>query len=168
MIKGIVYTSNTGTTEEYAKLLGEKINLPVYNLKSCEALSKNSDIIYLGWLRASEIVGYKKAKVKYNIKALCGVCMGETGSQIEDVRKRNFLQEDMPLFTMQGGFDINKLHGIYRIIMKLMKRTIGKTLSRKVHRNEEEEKMLNMMLHGGHYVSEDNMKGILDWYATEK
>lgn len=33
MAKAIVYTSNTGYTEEYARLLGEETGLPVYSLK---------------------------------------------------------------------------------------------------------------------------------------
>ena len=30
MIRAIIYTSNTGSTATYAKLLGEQINLPAY------------------------------------------------------------------------------------------------------------------------------------------
>lgn len=32
----IVYTSNTGFTEQYARLLGEKTGLPVYPLSEAE------------------------------------------------------------------------------------------------------------------------------------
>ena len=39
----IVYTSNTGYTAEYARLLGEKTGLPVYSL--AEAEQKISDVI---------------------------------------------------------------------------------------------------------------------------
>ena len=31
-MKAIVYTSNTGTTKEYAKLLSDKLSLPYYSL----------------------------------------------------------------------------------------------------------------------------------------
>jgi len=34
--KAIVYTSNTGYTAEYAKILGEKAGLPVYSLDEAE------------------------------------------------------------------------------------------------------------------------------------
>lgn len=33
LMKAIVYTSNTGTTAEYAKLIGEKTGLPVYSFE---------------------------------------------------------------------------------------------------------------------------------------
>ena len=32
MIQAIIYTSNTGSTERYAKLLGHELELPVYSL----------------------------------------------------------------------------------------------------------------------------------------
>ena len=32
-IRAIVYTSNTGHTEKYARMLGEKTGLPVYSLE---------------------------------------------------------------------------------------------------------------------------------------
>ena len=49
----IVYTSKTGFTEEYAKLLGEKTGLPVYSLNKSGLLGKDSKVIYLGWIHAS-------------------------------------------------------------------------------------------------------------------
>ena len=36
MIKAILYTSQTGTTEWYAKRLGEELKLPVLQLKEGE------------------------------------------------------------------------------------------------------------------------------------
>ena len=36
MMDAIVYTSNTGHTEKYAKILGEKTDLPVFSLKDAE------------------------------------------------------------------------------------------------------------------------------------
>lgn len=36
MINAIVYTSNTGYTAQYARLLGEKTGMPVYSLDEAE------------------------------------------------------------------------------------------------------------------------------------
>ena len=47
MIKAIVYTTTTGTTEWYAKRLGEEIKLPVFTLKEAEReLEKGAEIVY--------------------------------------------------------------------------------------------------------------------------
>ena len=79
----IVYTSNTGYTAEYARLLGEKTGLPVYALDEAEQkLAAGNCVIYLGWLMAGKVQGYKKAAKRYKVQAVCGVGMGGNGSQL--------------------------------------------------------------------------------------
>lgn len=163
----ILYTSNTGFTERYAKMLAEKTGLPVYALDK-SPVPTGAEIIYLGWVMASGVKGYKKAAKKYKVKALCGVCMATTGSQIAELRKANSVPANMPVFTMQGGFDITKLHGMYRFMMNTMVKTAGKGLKNKTDRTPEEDEMLEMMLHGGDSVSEEHMKAILNWYREQK
>jgi len=102
MIKAIIYTSNTGTTAQYAKLLGEKTGLPVCSLSE-SSVPKDSEIIYLGWVMASSIKGYKKAARQYRVRVVCGVCMRAAGSQLAEVRKQNAVPVCTPVFTMQGG-----------------------------------------------------------------
>lgn len=162
--EAIVYTSNTGYTAEYAKILGEITGLSVYALN--ETQEKDIPIIYLGWLMAGSVKGYKKAVKRFKVCAVCGVGMGATGSQIKDIKKTNNLPNDMPVFSLQGGFDINKLKGIYKFMMNTIKRTAGKSLANKQDRTADEDVMLDLMLNGGSYVSRDNLKDVLDWYES--
>ena len=167
-MEAIIYTSNTGSTERYAKLLAHEMDLPVY--PAAEAGKKvpaGSEIIYLGWLMASGIKGYKDAARKYKICAVCGVGMGQTGSQQKEVRERNAVPDNIPLFTLQGNFDMNKLHGLYKMMMSVMLKTAGKALAEKSDRTESEEDMLDMLLHGGDSVHVRNLKDILDWYDKQ-
>ena len=165
MIKAIVYTSNTGTTKEYARLLSETISLPYYSLDEAgDKLKKQTEIIYLGWLVAGTIKGYKEANKKYNICAVCGVGMGRTGTQVEEISKKAKIPEEIPVFTLQGGFDLKKLTGAYKFAMNAMVKVSGKALQKKENKTEEEEEMLDMMLHGGNKVSIDNLKEVLNWY----
>lgn len=165
MINAIVYTSNTGTTKEYARLLSETIALPYYSLDEAEdKLKKQTEIIYLGWLVAGTIKGYKEANKKYNLRAVCGVGMGRTGTQVEEITKKAKIPEEIPVFTLQGGFDLDKLSGAYRFVMNAMVKVSGKALAKKEDKTDEEEEMLDMMLHGANKVSMDNLKDILDWY----
>lgn len=100
----IVYTSNTGYTAEYARLLGKNTGLPVYALSEAEGkLAGGNRIIYLGWLMAGSVQGYRKAAKRYHVQAVCGVGMGATGSQLQDLRKTNAFPEELPVFTLQGG-----------------------------------------------------------------
>lgn len=160
----IVYTSNTGYTAEYARLLGEKTGLPVYSLAEAEQkLAAGNRVIYLGWLMAGKVQGYKKAAKRYKVQAVCGVGMGGTGSQLQEVRKANAIPEKTPLFTLQGGFDIQKLSGVYKLMMTIMVKTAGKGLAEKQDRTPDEDVMLEMLTQGGSRISAENLAEVLAW-----
>ena len=164
----IVYTSNTGFTAQYASLLGGETGLPVYSLEDAsKSLPQSSPIVYLGWLTAGKVQGYDKAVTKFNLQALCAVGMAKCGSQMEDVRKSNNLPQGLPLFTLQGGFDLKKLRGIYRLMMLVMSKTVVKKLAAKPDRTPDEEDMLDLFQNGGNRVSRENRRPVLAWYDGE-
>ena len=166
-MKAIIYTSNTGSTAEYAQLLGKELNLPVHSLQQAKnKVLSGSEIIYLGWIMAGGIKGYKEAAKLYRVRAVCGVGMGQTGTQLKEVRDKNAIPQRIPLFTLQGNFDVKKLHGVYRFMMNVMVKTAGKGLANKSDRTPEEEDMLDMMINGGKRVSLQNMKAITEWYKN--
>lgn len=100
-MNAIVYTSNTGTTKEYAKLLSDKLSLPYYSLDEIEYKVKpGSKIIYLGWIMASGVKGYKKVVKDYDVRAVCAVGMGATGTQIKEVITKNKIPSSIPVFTL--------------------------------------------------------------------
>lgn len=161
-MKAIVYTSNTGSTARYAELLGHETGLPVYASET-RNLPAGAEIIYLGWIMAGEIKGYKKATKQYTVQAVCGVGMGQTGTQVMEVRKKNAIPDSVPLFTLQGNFRMNRLHGVCKLMMGIMVKTAGKVLAGKTDRTAEEEDMLDMMLHGGERVRLENLSDVLNW-----
>ncbi len=167
MIDAIVYTSNTGSAASYADLLSKDTFLPAYSLKEAlNVLPRKSKIIYIGWTAASKVKGYKKAKKRYQIEAICAVGLGQNGSQIEIIRKKSSIPSFIPLFTMQGNFNVKKLHGLYRLLMKIVVRISSKCLLAKKDRTIEEDDMLAMMLHGGERVKKENLAKMLNWYRN--
>ena len=95
-MKAIIYTSNTGSTAEYAQLLGKGLNLPVHSLQQAKnKVLSGSEIIYLGWIMAGGIKGYKEAAKLYKVRAVCGIGMGQTGTP----RK----EDDMLGVMINGG-----------------------------------------------------------------
>lgn len=159
----IVYTSNTGTTAQYAQMLSKQTGLPVYDLESAtKQLERNTSIVYLGWLMAGTIKGYKKANKLFSICLVCGVGMSLAGSQIEEIRKTNNISNTIPLFTLQGGFYLEQLHGMNKLLMTIMKKTAGKGLQEKENRTKEEEALLEILLNGGSRVSEDQVKDVVN------
>lgn len=167
MIKAVVYTSNTGTTKKYAQLICKNTGLACYSLdKAKTELVKDSEIIYLGWIMAGGIKEFKTAIKLFKVVAVCGIGMGKTGTQLDDVKSKNNIGSDIAVFTLQGGFDISKLKGIYRFMMNTMAKTAGKKLAEKADRTEDENDMLDMMQNGGNRVSEENLKSFFEWYNS--
>ena len=162
----IVYTSNTGYTRQYATLLGEKTGLPIHSLADAgKSLASGTTVIYLGWLMAGKVQGYAKAARRFHVAAVYGVGMGATGSQMQDLQKANHLPPSLPVFTLQGGFDLSRLRGVYKLMMTVMAKTAGKGLAAKADRTPDEDAMLELMLHGGSRVSAENLSGVLAWYG---
>ena len=157
----IVYTSNTGHTETYARLLGMKIGLPVYSLDLAKKqLAKGTPIIYLGWIFASHVKGYKKAATRFNVKALCAVGLCETGTYISEIRKAERLPQALPLYTVQGGIDKQNLKGVNKMIINMLTKSLASSKSR----TESDERMLILLKNGGSYVSENNLFELIAWY----
>ncbi len=163
-MNAIVFTSNTGHTAKYAKILGEKTGLPVYSLKEAQkSLENNTPIIYLGWLFANAVKGYKKASRKFKICAVCAVGLCDTGTAITEVRKTNAMPDELPLFTMQGGMDKTKLHGINKFMINMLK----KGLTSKNEKSEDDKRMLELLTHDKNYVSENNIRAFMEWFSTD-
>ena len=54
-MEAVVYTSNTGSTEHYAKLLGHELRVSVYSTEEAgNKLPTGTEIIYLGWIMAGK------------------------------------------------------------------------------------------------------------------
>ena len=161
MIKAVVFLSETGHTKKYAELLGERTDLPVYDLNTAiKEVPKEAEIIYLGWLMAGTVKGYRKARKRFIVKAVCGVGMSGGNSQLADIQRVNHIPEGLPVFYLQGGFEMGKLHGVH----KLMMQTVRAGLKDKANRTAEEEDMRNLLLQGKDFVSADNLSDILNWY----
>lgn len=162
-MKAIVYTSNAGSTARYAKLLAHETGLPVYSAQEAKKqLPAREEILYLGWIMAGGIRGWQEAAKRFRVCAVCGVGMYQTGTQVQELREKNAIPGEIPLFTLQGSFDLEKLHGVYKMMMKIM----VKSLAQKEARTPEEEDMLDMLEHGGDRVRFENLKAVLDWYSA--
>lgn len=163
-MKAIVYESNTGNTQKYAEMLGQKTGLPVYeHKKASKHLGEKDEIIYLGWLFASNIKGYEKAAKNYNVKAICGVGMRRACEEaVKDMVERNHIS-DTKAFYFQGGYDLNKLRGIYKLMMKMMSKMILKELEKKEPKTDEDIESIDMINNGRSLVKEENLAPILEW-----
>lgn len=167
-VEAIVYTSNTGSAAQYAEMLAKETGLAAYSLDEARGkVPADSEVIYLGWVMASTVKGYAAAAKRYIVRAVCAVGMAQPGAQGKILRERNKLPESVPLFQLQGNFDVKKLHGMYRLMMEVMVKTAGKALASKSGRTAEEDDMLDMMTNGGERVRVENLHAVLAWYKGE-
>ncbi|MBE6949315.1 MAG: hypothetical protein E7456_05655 [Ruminococcaceae bacterium] len=163
-INAIVYTSNTGYTAQYAKMLGENTGLPVYTLAEAKGkLAGGDGIVYLGWLMAGMVKDYKKAAKRYNITAVCSVGMNPTGTQTQEVRNSNKIPENVPVFTLQGGYDYDRLRGINKFLMSIVSKILIKKISDNPNKTESDKEILDMLINGGSLVREENLAAVTDW-----
>ena len=167
MNRVIVYTSNAGHTREYAQLLGERTGLPVFEKKQQgRDVPADAEVIFMGWLMAGQVMGYKEAAKQWKICAVCGVGMARPGLQVADIQKVNKVPEETKIFSLQGGFEMEKLHGIYKMMMRTMSNTVGKKLTAKPDRTEEEEEILRLMRDGGNMVCLEGLEPVLEWLGN--
>ncbi len=163
MIKAIVYTSKAGHTKEYAELLSQEIGIPSYTIGDAKnVLSQNDEIVYMGWLMAGFVKGLKKAK-RYNLKAVCGV--GSTPPTEKDTARIGN-QNKVPLdkfFLLLGGYDIDKLSGMYRKIIESISKSMLTKLSAKSESEiTENEKLTLDIVKGKNFVSIDNLAPVIE------
>lgn len=165
-MEAIVYTSQTGSTARFARMLGEELRLPVYQLKRAQTdLRDGAEIVYLGWLMAGKVKGYKQTARRFRIAALAAVGMGPAGEQVEEVRKANDLRQEMPVFTLQGGYAPKKLRFPYNLMMALAKGPLKKKISQ-AGDTPETRQMLELMDKGGDMVSREQLQPLLDWLES--
>ena len=141
----ILYQSKTGFTKQYAEMLGESEHVEVLPLKEAEQkLSSGTPVLFLGPLSAGRIVGLP-----------------------EKLRQGNQLG-DLPVFYLQGGWAPDRVNSMTRAMVNLVTRSIRRELQAKgADRTPREEAMLDMLLHGGSFVSPDNLPSLQNWLSKQ-
>lgn len=169
MITAIVYASNTGHTKEYAELFSGKTGLPALTVQEAEqTLPAKTEVLFMGWLMAGAIKGYKKAAGRFTVRAVCAVGMTYVEDQRADLIKGNAVPAGTPLFCLDGGFEMEKLHGLYRFMMKCMRAVVGRQLKAKTDRTPREEEMLALMADGKNCVREAQLEQAEAWYREQR
>ena len=169
MIKAIVYLTNTGSTAQYAKMLGERIALPVFSLpEAARNLENQTEIIYQGWVMASQVKGYARAAKRFRVRAVGAVGMAAAGTSDQTVRDKTRVPVEIPVFILQGNFQVKKLRGLYRLMMELMVKSVGKALGEKGSRTAQEDDLLDRMLHGENRVTAQNLSALETWATGQR
>ena len=158
-VQAVLYVWATGFTRRYAQMLAEAAGLPACPARGPGAPAPGAAVVYLGWLCAGRVRRLRRARTRYDVRAVCAVGM----SPLEMVpllrlAKDNGL-EGTPLFYLRGGYAPDRLTLPWRLMMAPM--------ARKVDRERTEDPMALAMkeafAHGADWVSPEALDPVLDW-----
>ena len=105
--------------------------------------------------------GYSRAAKSFSVCAVCGVGLCDTGTVISEMRNVTSVPENIPLYTLQGGIDRNKLKGMDKLMISML----TKGLAAQNQRSSQDERMLQLLRKDANYVSKKNLTDVLQWYA---
>lgn len=156
----IIYCSNSGTAKKYAELLSEKTGMAAFELSERAKVSADEEIIFIGWIMAGALQGFKEVREGFSaIKAVCGVGMMKSEKSAEEVKEKNGITE--PYFFLTGDFDINKLKGMYKMMMGMMLKMIKGKI--KESGDEKGEEMLKLLENGINGFDEKELDAVLEF-----
>ncbi len=154
-MKAIIYESNTGFTERYAKTLSEKTGVPAYTLKEAKkAVPKDSEVVFLGWVFANKIQGFDKAKKQWRVEALAAVGMNPLSDKNTEIVK-DANKPECPMFYLPGGLNNDKLGGMHKMMLSMVRKSLEK------ENKPEYADVIKMFNEGGDFFSEEYLEGLL-------
>lgn len=160
-MQAIIYESNTGFTERYAKTLSEKTGVPAYSLKEAKkSVDKGSSIIFMGWVFANKINGFDKADKLWKVEALAAVGMNPpTEKNFEIVKDAN--KPECPMFYLPGGLDNSKLGGIHKMMLSMVRKSLEK------ENKPEYADVIKMFNEGGDFFSEEYLEDLITFVLVK-
>lgn len=160
----IIYNSNTGTTEKYAKLLSEKLGCDCVSLDKSKKIATDEEIIFMSWVMGGGLEKYKDAKAKFtNIKAVCAVGMMPNEDNSNKVIEKNAVTEQF--FMLAGGFDIKKLKGMHKMMMNMMITKIKKDAGSAP--SEKQLEMIKIFEEGFDLFSESGLDPVVEFCTVK-
>ena len=163
MLSAIVYNSMTGSCKHYAELLSARLHIPCHPFHDSYVRS-NGEVLYIGWVKAGRVVGYKSAASRMNIVAVAAVGMSPIGPGSIDVgRRANKIPDSVAYFPLQGSFNLNQLPKGMQLIMRCITKGIAKKLSKKGNLTAQEQATYKMATTGAGDPAEWDVSAIVDW-----
>ncbi|NHM13560.1 hypothetical protein [Xiamenia xianingshaonis] len=171
----IVYCSQTGFTEKYARWLAEDLGWEAvaYADRGSVDVAALDVLVFCSWFHAASIKGAAWAKqamaqhpdVHAVVLATGATPPPDSGwsseDEIEQAFCRTFPEEEcpnLPHFYCHGGFDFDRLGAIDKVAMRLFFRMLGKN----AEHDPKAREMLDIMREGFDGTSRECLKPVLE------
>ena len=161
----IVYASNTGYTKQYAEIVSKNAKIDAFPVDNIPSGRSREPVIFMGWVMAGKVVGYKKAK-EAGCKILCVVAVGmspESPAQTKTIRESLKKEPYMDVYYVQGGYDFKKLKGINKILMAIKSKEIKGRFEGMPEAEKQQNATYKMITEGYSVVSEDRVAQVVAW-----
>lgn len=157
----IVYESKTGYTKKYAQMLADKTNLDIFHVAEISKISKDEEIIFLGWIKVGKIQGLNKLK-NYNVKIVCGSGTAQTAEpDTETIIARNKIK-GISFFYLRGGcLPLKDIKGMDRLLLSFF----VKLLKNQKEKDEKTLEAIHIIENGFDGVREANLGPVLDFIS---
>ena len=153
----IVYSSNTGFTERYARMLGDRTGLPVYDLAGGDLPERGTEIVYLGWLMAGMVKGLGKAGKRWKLRAVAAVGMSPAGVWEEASVREKYAGAQV--FYLQGGLAPDRLSGLHRFMVSLG----GKAMAKELAGEGNDAQVQQAFTQGCDLVDAEQLEPVIHW-----
>ncbi len=127
----VIYKSNYGSSEKYAKWIAEETGSDLFKLKDIKIdnLKDYDTICFCGGVYASAIDGFSKIKKDFKkisdkkiVVAAVGAAPNSNATK-KSLKKANFTDEiadKVHFFVLRGGFNYEKMNPIHKLIMFIL------------------------------------------------
>ena len=177
MNEAVVYCSQTGFTEKYARWLAEELDCVAtpFRMRSDVDLDTTDLLVFCSWFHAASIKGarwLKKAMESHPNLPVIVLATGATprpgaGWSTEDGINEAFARTfpkseypDLPCFYCHGGYDFDKLGAADKLAMRMFYKMHGKS------EDPKEREMLAIMRKGFDGTRREYLAPLLEYVRT--
>lgn len=160
----IVYTSETGFTEEYAKTLAKAMEVPVYSLEDAyQGLEEGREIFYLGWMMAGRVKEFEKASKKFKVAGLCGVGIRPDVDTMVGTLAKVYHMKEEQVFYLPGGYHPERLKGSKKVALTMVLSLLRSKIRSQSVITPEERKLLLVFSKGGSLAQTAYLEPVEQW-----
>ena len=168
-IDAIVYNSETGSCEKYARMISEQTGVPVYSYGQAKALDAKK-VMYISWLTAGKVNGLSKAQQELPLAAVVqvGISPVDEGTEAK-TRKSNKIPANTAVFCKQGGLHMNSLKPAYKLAMTAVNKGIYAMLKTKDRDKltDQERALYGMVTTGEGEPASWDVSDVVAWVKGE-
>lgn len=174
-VNAIIYKTQSGHTKRYAQMLSEMTGIPAYSTREAvTAVRRGGSVLFMGWIRLRDVMGYSLLLKLYDIKAVTvvGAASPDFSNIVTDrIRRKYRIDDKTPVFYLQGGFNQKDPRGMDRKLVGAMVDDLGKKIRKNrrkgITMSGYEENLLHVIVNGGDFVSRENLDEIRNWISED-